>query len=287
MSDRPSSKAAIESPGWSDASASKGLGSAAGFSHLWAIGANTFREAIRSRVLYAVGIYGLVLLAAMLALPRIAGGAQFKMLLDVGLAAMEAIAVAIALVAASNAIDREIDKRTILVALSKPIARAEFVLGKVCGLAAVLAVAVAAMLALFAVALWVQQNDLGLELAVLSAGFLWLRLVLVVAIAIGFGTFSSGLLALLLSLTLYLIGNLSQDLIRIGKATENADLERLTRMLYLVLPDFSRLDIKNDAIYGFAGLPDAATLVGNVAYGIFYTALVLAIATGIFSRRQF
>jgi len=258
-----------------------------GSSSVLAIASNTFREAIRNRVLYAVGIHALVLLAAVLMLPKLAGGAQSKILPDVGLASMEAIAVVIAIVTASSAIDREIDKRTIAIVISKPIARADFILGKFCGLGAVLAVTVAVMLGLFLLALWSQQNDFGVALATLSAGFLWLRLLLVLAIAIAFGTFSSSLLAMLMSLTLYLVGNLSQDLIRIGKATDNADLEQLTRGLYLVLPDFSRLDIKNDVIYGFAGLSGVPELAANVLYGIVYTIFVLAVATGIFSRRQF
>lgn len=252
-----------------------------------AIATNVFREAIRNRVLYAVGIHGLVLLLAALLLPQIAGGAQFKMLPDIGLASMEVIAVAIAIAVGSRMIEQEIDRRTILILISKPITRAEFILGKFVGLGAVLAVMLGIMLSLFVLTLWSQNNDFSVVLGILSTGFLLLRLLLLVAIILLFGSFSSALLAMLMSLTVYLIGNLSQDLIRIGKATENFDLERITRGLYLVLPDLSRLDIKNDVVYGFAGLPDNSILIGNAAYGVVYTIALLAITIGIFSRRQF
>ncbi len=252
-----------------------------------AIAANVFREAIRNRVLYAVGIHGCILLLAALLLPRIAGGAQFKMLPDIGLASMEAIAVAIAIAVGSRMIEQEIDRRTILILVSKPITRAEFILGKFFGLGAVLAAMLGLMLGLFLITLWSQSNDFSVVLAILSTGFLLLRLLLVVAIILLFGSFSSALLAMLMSLTVYLIGNLSQDLIRIGKATENLDLEQLTRGLYLILPDLSRLDIKNDVVYGFAGLPDSSVLLGNAVYGVVYTIALLAITIGIFSRRQF
>lgn len=252
-----------------------------------AIAANVFREAIRNRVLYAVGIHGFVLVLAALFLPKIAGGAQFKMLPDIGLASMEAISVAIAIAVGSRMIEQEIDKRTVLILASKPISRAEFILGKFFGLGAVLAVMIGLMLGLFLILLWSQNNDFTPVLGLLSAGFLLLRLLLVVAAILLFGSFSSALLAMLMTLTVYLIGNLSQDLIRIGKATENLDIERLTRGLYLVLPDLSRLDIKNDVVYGFAGLPDRAILFGNAVYGVVYTIALLAITIGIFSRRQF
>jgi len=252
-----------------------------------AIAANVFREAIRNRVLYAVGIHGFVLILTALFLPKIAGGAQFKMLPDIGLASMEAIAVTIAIAVGSRMIEQEIDKRTVLIVVSKPISRAEFILGKFFGLGAVLAVMIGLMLGLFLVTLWSQNNDFTPVLGLLSAGFLLLRLLLVVAIILLFGSFSSALLAMLMSLTVYLIGNLSPDLIRIGKATQNLDLERLTRWLYLGLPDLSRLDIKNDVVYGFAGLPDRAILLSNATYGVVYTIALLAITIGIFSRRQF
>jgi ABC-type transport system involved in multi-copper enzyme maturation permease subunit len=257
------------------------------FKVIVAIAANVFREAIRNRVLYAVGIHGCILLLAALLLPRIAGGAQFKMLPDIGLASMEAIAVAIAIAVGSRMIEQEIDRRTILILVSKPITRAEFILGKFFGLGAVLAAMLGLMLGLFLITLWSQSNDFSVVLAILSTGFLLLRLLLVVAIILLFGSFSSALLAMLMSLTVYLIGNLSQDLIRIGKATENLDLEQLTRGLYLILPDLSRLDIKNDVVYGFAGLPDSSVLLGNAVYGVVYTIALLAITIGIFSRRQF
>ena len=257
------------------------------FNAIAAIAANVFREAIRNRVLYAVGIHGFVLGLAALLLPRIAGGAQFKMLPDIGLASMEAIAVAIAIAVGSRMIEQEIDRRTILILISKPITRAEFILGKFFGLGAVLAAMLGIMLGLFLLTLWTQNSDFSVALALLSTGFLLLRLLLVIAIILLFGSFSSALLAMLMSLTVYLIGNLSQDLIRIGKATENLDLEQLTRGLYLVLPDLSRLDIKNDVVYGFAGLPDSSILIGNAAYGVVYTIALLAITIGIFSRRQF
>ncbi len=83
------------------------------------------------------------------------------------------------------------------------------------------------------------------------------------------------------------MGNLSQDLLTFGRLSHNPALESLTRNLYLVLPDLSRLDLKNQAVYGFELLPNPLTLITNACYGLLYTVLVLAIAVMVFSRRQF
>jgi hypothetical protein len=53
------------------------------------------------------------------------------------------------------------------------------------------------------------------------------------------------------------------------------------------LPDLSRLDLKNDAVYGLQAIPDMGTLLGNGVYGLIYITLLLAIAIFIFSRREF
>jgi ABC-type transport system involved in multi-copper enzyme maturation permease subunit len=100
-----------------------------------------------------------------------------------------------------------------------------------------------------------------------------------------FGVFTSSLLATLLSFGVYLMGNLSPDLVQLGNLSRNPSIQALTQGLYLVLPDLSRLNLKNDAIYGL--LPSPLTLLGNGLYGLLYTVLILAIAILIFSRREF
>ena len=61
----------------------------------------------------------------------------------------------------------------------------------------------------------------------------------------------------------------------------------LSQSLYLILPDLSRLDLKNDAVYGLQALPDLTTLITNVGYGLLYSVMMLAIAIFIFSKREF
>jgi hypothetical protein len=61
----------------------------------------------------------------------------------------------------------------------------------------------------------------------------------------------------------------------------------MTQNLYLVLPDLSRFNLKNEAIYGITLLPQPLDLLGSTVYGLVWIGLVLAIAVLIFSRREF
>lgn len=252
---------------------------------IWAIASNGFREVIRDRILYLIGLFALLLLIALRMLPEIAATTQDKIFLDVGLAAIELLGVIVAIFVGTGLINKEIEKRTLLVLIPKPLNRAEFIVGKHLGLSGVLAVLTVAMTVIYLILLTFSKIQYPLGSILISSLYLFLKLCLLTAVALVFGVFTSSLLATVLTFAVYLMGNLSRDILAFGNLSHNSNIENLTQGLYLILPDLSRLNLKNDAVYGI--LPSPPTLLGNGAYGVFYTVLLLAIAILIFSRREF
>ncbi|MBE9010927.1 hypothetical protein IQ250_11980 [Pseudanabaenaceae cyanobacterium LEGE 13415] len=108
---------------------------------------------------------------------------------------------------------------------------------------------------------------------------------LVSAIAILFSVFTGALLAMMFTFGVYLMGLLSQDIVKFGKLTKNSSIEAATQGLFLVLPDLSRLDLKNQAVYNL--IPASPILLSSVLYALLYIAFTLSIASLIFSRREF
>lgn len=254
---------------------------------IFTIARNVFYEVVRDRILWIIGFYALLLVAAMQLLPQIAGATEEKMILDFGLAAMSLLGLIVAIFIGTGLVNKEIEKRTVLVLIAKPISRSEIIAGKHLGLSAVLASLITAMTIIYIVLLQLRQISYPLGSILLASLYLFLQLCLVCAIAIALGVFTSSVLATLLSFGVYLMGNLSQDLVSFGRLSKNPGLENMTRNLYLVLPDLSRLDLKNQAVYGSEALPDSLTLITNASYGLVYMVLVLAIASAIFSQREF
>ncbi|MGL5924216.1 ABC transporter permease [Chroococcidiopsis sp.] len=254
---------------------------------VFTIGSNVFREVVRDRILYIIALYALLLGGAVMLIPQIAGGAEDKIILDFGLAAMNVLGLIVAVFVGTGLVNKEIEKRTVLVLIAKPISHSEFITGKHLGLAAVLGALVTAMTAIFLALLQLNQLTYPLGSILLAVVYLFLQLSLMTAIALVLGVFTSTVLATLLCFGIYLMGNLSQDLLEFGRLSKNPAIEQLVRNLYLVLPDLSRLDLKNQAVYGFSALPDAMTLITNAIYGVVYTVLMLAIAIIVFSRREF
>lgn len=249
---------------------------------------NVFWEVIRDRILYLIIFYALFLLGAVRLLPEVATTTSEKMVLDFGLAGMSILGLIVAIFVSAGLINKEIDKRTVYVLISKPMSHSEFIVGKHLGITAVITVLIAAMTAIYLAVLALSQTPYpSLESLLLAALFMIFELSLMAAVAILFGVFLSTILATLLAFGVYFMGHLSQDMMRLNQLVDNPGFQRITQIIYLIFPDLSKLDLKNVAVYGLGALPSPETLALNVGYGLIYIILLLAIAIAIFSVREF
>src|SRR6056297_2349420 len=115
------------------------------FGRVFVIAKNVFQEMVRDRILYIIGFYALILAIALRVLPEFAAATEDKMFLDFGLGTMSIVTLIVAIFLGTGLVNKEIDKRTVLVLIAKPVSRSEIISGKFLGLSAVLAVLVAAM----------------------------------------------------------------------------------------------------------------------------------------------
>lgn len=136
---------------------------------IWAIAINTFREAVRDKVLYGVLALASAVLVLTLALAELSLHQQRRVVLDIGLASISAFSVIVAIFLGSSLLYKEIERKTLYVILPKPIHRWEFLLGKYLGIALTGAVFVAMM---GGIQLWVGALQTG-------AGVAWLIGILV------------------------------------------------------------------------------------------------------------
>lgn len=101
---------------------------------IWAIAINTFREAVRDRVLYGVVGFATAILFFTLALAQLSLDQQERVVRDVGLASISMFSVVVAVFLGSSLLYKEIEKKTLYVILPKPIERHEFLIGKYIGI---------------------------------------------------------------------------------------------------------------------------------------------------------
>ena len=87
-----------------------------------AVARNTFREAVRDRVLYLVAAFGLLVLVSGKIVGWVSVGEDIKIVRDVGLAAVSFFGAMIALFVGTGLIQRELGGRTIYTNLARPVA---------------------------------------------------------------------------------------------------------------------------------------------------------------------
>jgi ABC-type transport system involved in multi-copper enzyme maturation permease subunit len=250
------------------------------------VAVNTFREAIRDRVLYNLIFFALMMIGAAILVGQISIGIERLVIINLGLSAISIIGLIMAIFIGVGLVYKEIEKRTLYSLLAKPVRRWEFLVGKYFGLLLTLVVNTALMTlglgtALFYVSRHFQRSDVSILAAIY---FILLELALVTAIALFFSCFSSPLLSILFTLGIYVTGIFAQDIRDFSEVTKNPVLLGMTRGLYYVLPNFHNFNGIAAAAYGDT-IP-AALVAQNTLYALLYVAVILLGASAVFSGRN-
>src|ERR1700676_5299899 len=247
---------------------------------------NTFREAVRDRVLYNLVLFALVMMAAAILVGQISLDIEQIVIVNLGLSAISIIGLFIAVFMGVGLVYKEMEKRTLYALLAKPVRRWEFLLGKYAGLLLTLVVNTAAMASgLFLVLIYVkhslERSDAFLLIAVY---FILLKLALVVAIALLFSCFTTPFLAILFTVGIYVAGLFAPDLRSLQGPNLPVATAALLRWLSYVLPNFENFNVMALAAHGKA-IPKVLILQ-NTLYAVVYCGIVLAGASAIFARRN-
>jgi len=251
------------------------------------IALGTFKESVRERVLYNLVVFAFLMMGAALLLGRISVGVEHLLLVNLGLAAISVFGLLIAMFIGIGLVSKEIERRTIYNILSKPVARAEFILGKYAGLLVTLLVNTAIMTAGFYLALGFEQRGLEWQDSYLLVAlyFILLELGMVVAVAIFFSCISTPILSAVITFCVFVIGNFSADLRWFGQESGSKLLLNLTSALYYLLPNFGNFNVIDQVAHGIR-VP--AYLIGaNTFYALLYISILISGAVLIFEEREF
>jgi hypothetical protein len=110
-----------------------------------AIALNTFKEAVRNKVLYFLLIFALLIMGFSAVISDLSIASPEKLIKDLGLASIDFFGFLIAVFVGVYLVYNELDRKTIYTIVSKPIDRTQFLLGKFFGLLFTIYVNVAIM----------------------------------------------------------------------------------------------------------------------------------------------
>jgi ABC-type transport system involved in multi-copper enzyme maturation permease subunit len=253
-----------------------------GTSRILAVTANTFRETVRERILYNLVFFAVLMTLSGLLMGELSIRQDETIIKNIGLASMDIFGTLIAIFIGVGLVSKEIERRSLYPLLAKPLSRAEFLLGKFCGLGFTLLVNVGVMtLGLYAT---LGATGRHLDAHLLKAVYaIYVGLLLVVAFALLFSTLTSSALAAVFTVCTVIAGRFS-DVIRGMSDVTNAVPGWLVTFLYNLVPNFRVFDLKDHAVYGD---PLPWNLMAWITlYGVAYIGVVLGLAMTRFRRKD-
>ena len=255
------------------------------FRRIIAIAKNTFREAIRDRILYNLVLFVLLITACAVLLGELTDGQEARTIVNIGTNAILLFGTFISIFVGVGLVSKEIEKRTVYAIFAKPVRRGEFIVGKYLGLCLTLLVNTAIMGVGVSLALLYVRGGHLLGPMWQAVALIFLELCITTAVAILFSSFSSVSLSALLTFLVFLIGHLSAALKELATTLNSAVARIILEGTYYLLPNLSIYSFRTEAANGMSAGP---ALAGYASlYAIAYVSIVLVISILIFSRRNF
>ncbi|MFH0938048.1 MAG: ABC transporter permease subunit [Planctomycetota bacterium] len=259
---------------------------------IFAIALNTFREAVRDKILYVLLICSLLLIMVSRMIGWVSFGGQFKIMTDIGLTAIWMFSGMISIFIGTGLIYKEIDKRTIYTILSKPIERWQFLAGKYLGLLLTTLINQTLLSVVFLAYLWACGAPV--TMALFEALFLtFIEMMVITAIAIFFSSASTPIFSAIFTTIIFFAGQMTKWVADMGELLKCTApwLEKILYSIYLVLPNLHNFNIRREAVLAtqehlHVAIP-AGELWACAVYGVAYTVAALLAAHLVFSRRNF
>ena len=264
------------------------------------IAGNTVREAIRQRLVHFVLLLSVVLVWGARWLRNFDFGApELKFLADCGFGAIAVFGSALTIVMSAQLVFSEIENRTVLTLLAKPVRRSDFLVGKFFGVAVLMAGFCAMLTGLLMLVLLTRERELWREMpeafaagsgvsyvAIAIAGAMqWLKFTVLAAYVLLVASFAQTQLFTIVTGFLVLVicqlQSLAHDVyVRTGTATARV----LGGLLSGVFPNFQLFDLTE--LIGIGAAPAPSDIVRIMLYATGYVVVALGLATYSFQHRE-
>lgn len=248
-----------------------------------AVAQSTFRECVRDRLFYLVGVFGVVLVASAVLVSPLTVGGQAKIVADVGLAAMSLLGFLVVVLVGGNMVRKELDRRTLATVLSRPVARLEYLVGKFAGLAVTLLAMLVLMGGLYVAALAMASAPLAWS-HLAAVYLILLELLLLTAAAMLLSVVASPVLGSVFALGFFVIGHLAGSLADFVAGAPTAGVRLLGQALRYAVPNLEVFNLRAEVVHGdpvALGYLGLATL-----YAVAHVALCLLLTNALFARKD-
>lgn len=215
---------------------------------IFMIAKNTFSEILRDKILYGFCVFAVFFIVLSLALGQLSFAEQQRITASFGTTALQLSSVMLAILLGAVLLPREIEKKTILTILVRPVKRWQFILGKFLGLFAMIVVVGCGLSLILALVAILAGSSSSIFLIPVVAGVLLESLVML-AVTLLFSTFSRPILVACMSLGIFLIGHWQSTLNSINKSQTDPMIRFVRFVTRFFTPDLDVFNWKAVLIY--------------------------------------
>ena len=239
---------------------------------LWVVAYYTAIESIRNKVFSITLLFGLVVISSSIIFSQISGEVAGRVIVDVGLGAIELFALLIAIFGVVRLIIQEIENKTISVVLSKPIKRSTYLLGKYIGISGIIFLNILIMFSGLLMLLFIKGEEIVLNPLILAVGLF-------------FSLFStSSISTIAVTFMIWVLGHFSNEIKFLSEGMTMFLSKFLMKGLYYILPNFQYLNFKDflKCSFLFSGINIFLVII----YAVTYSVILICFSIFLFSRRE-
>ncbi|MBX7231962.1 MAG: ABC transporter permease [Bdellovibrionales bacterium] len=248
------------------------------------IALNTYREIIRDRILYGILVFAILLIGLSMALGQLSFAEQARITASFGMTGIQIGAAIVSIFLGSTLVTKEIEKKTIMTLLVRPVSRTQFLLGKSLGL------------------IFVQVTVMGILMSVLLGIFkfmgvliepqafvaiygIFLESLVLLGVTLFFSIFATSMMVVAFALGVFLIGHWIDSLNYFVKKGQSEWIKEATQFILKATPNLERFNWRNLMIY--SDPISSKMLIQASLYAMVWFVFLVALAGFIFRRRDF
>lgn len=244
---------------------------------------NTIRMYIKERVLLVVLIFGFMLMVSSHVLAPLAVGAQYKIIIDIGLASISLFGILLVILLGASSFSKEKDGGILTSLFARPVSRVDFVLGKYFGTVVTIVMVMCLMAGLYsliALASGTTLNGMMFRAMYLSV----VEVALLTAVMSFFSSFSTPMLSAFFTLCVFVSGHLSKDLFEFADHVGAGGFKFVSKVAYYALPNLALFNIRSEAVHDLPLMDNYSS--SATIYAAFYASVLLFLASLIFRRKD-
>lgn len=246
---------------------------------------NTFKEIIRDRILYGLVVFAVILMFVSLAMGQLSFSEQLRISANFGLAGIHMSSIILAIFVGSTLVSKEIDKKTILTLLARPISRTSFIIGKALGLTLAIAVVITGLVIILMIVLWLLGLNFSLYSLFLASFAILLEAVVLLGFSILLSSFTRPILVASISIGVFIIGHWIGSLKFFARRNDDVLFGYFTEVITRVMPDLERFNLRYLIIE--SEVVPASYMLTQTTYAVVWFSFLISITALALKKKDF